>query len=123
MRALFTLFLCVFLSSCGEPAASTLFFTMKSANGTGSEGRFLVSTTGVISESGVQGDDGSGRTRRITIDKIEDDGITLTVSLTIMESAKPPRELKKQMFVPYGQDTTVAQLSDMTLTAHLERNQ
>lgn len=93
---------------------------MKSDNGTESDSRFRVSATGLLAESGDQGSDGAGVTRSITIDKIADDGITLTAVLTRTDSDSPPREVKEQMFIPYGKELTVARIGGATLMARLE---
>ena len=95
-----------------------LHLTMKRENGTSSISRFRVFRTGRITESG----DGAGVRQSVTIDKIADDGVTLTVTLISDIPESPAEESKKQIFVPYGKEIIVPDLKDTTVTARLERN-
>ena len=117
IRAL-SLLACVLLCGCGEPAAPTLHLTIKRDNGSSSVSRFQVFRTGRITESS----DGEGVTQRVTIDKIADDGVTLTITLVADLPNAPAEQPKKQIFVPYGTEETVVDLKDATLTTRLERN-
>ena len=112
----------VLLCGCGEPEASPmLHLTLKQGDHTKSVLRFRVFRTGRITDSGDRSSDGSGISHSVTIDKITDDGITLTVTLTTDVSDSPRDESKKQVFIPYGRDVTIFNLKDTTLIARLER--
>ena len=121
IRAL-SLLACVLLCGCGEPAAPTLHLTIKRDNGTSSVSRFQVFRTGRITESGDRGRDGEGVTQSVTIDKIADDGVTLTITLVGNLRNAPAEQSEKQIFVPYGAADTVADLKGTTLVARLEPN-
>lgn len=83
-----------------------------------SVGRYRVSRTGVIDETGEIGDDGAVITREtITIDKIADDGVSLTIKFLDSDGG----ESSKQIFVPYDKEISVAVSKDATATARLER--
>ncbi|PAY15573.1 hypothetical protein CKO51_31085 [Rhodopirellula sp. SM50] len=110
------------LCGCGEPAAPTLHLTIKRDNGTSSVSRFRVFSTGRITESGDRGSDGGSVAESVTIDKIADDGITLTITLVANIPNAPADESKQQIFVPYGTEVTVVDLKDAALTARLERH-
>lgn len=112
---------CLLLSGCSEPEAPLLHLTMKRDDGTSSVLSVRVFRTGPITDSGDRGSDGAGVRQSVTIDKIADDGITLTVTLVGIPSA-PAQESKEQIFVPYGPEGTVTDLKDGTLSARLVRN-
>lgn len=99
-----------------------LHLTIDRENGTDSISRFRVFRTGRITESGDRGIDGSGVREDVTIDKITDDGVTLTITLISDIPDTPTMESKKQIFVPYDKEITVTDWKDSTITARLERN-
>ena len=80
----FGCFLCIV--GCSDPSANapTLKLTVERDNGS-SVGRYRVIQTGLIAGSGVSGDDGSVVSQAITIDRITDDGVTVTVTITDSE--------------------------------------
>ena len=79
---------------------------------------YLVSRTGVIDETGEIGDDGAGiTTETVTIDKIANDGVTLTIKYLDSDGG----ESSKQILVPYDKEISVAVSKDATATARLER--
>ena len=121
MRRLIISIACIIMCGCGEPESSTLHLTSKRDNGTSSVSRFRVFYTGRIAASSDRSSDGAGISRSVTIDKIADDGVTLTVTLTIYIPDSPAEESKKQVFVPYGKDVTVAHVKDTTLIARVEQ--
>lgn len=99
-----------------------LHLTIKRENATSSISRFRVLRTGRIADSGDEGGDGAGVRQSVTIDKIADDGVTLTVTLLSDIPDAPAEGSTKQIFVPYGKEITVPDLRDASVTARLERN-
>lgn len=106
------------LSGCGDPSANApmLNLTIESPNGN-STGRYRVFHTGLIAGSGDHSDDGSGMSKTVTIDKIEDNGVRVTVAITDSDGGKST----KQMLVPYDQEITVPIAESAKVTAYLER--
>jgi hypothetical protein len=115
------LVLAIVLSGCGDgdPVANDpmLILNVKRGNNE-SPGRYRVSHTGVITESGEGPTGGAVTTSEtVTIDKIADDGVTLTISLLDSDG----RKSSKQIHVPYDKEISVAVSKDVTATARLER--
>ncbi len=112
----------VLLSGCGggDPVANDPMLKLNVKRGNSeSVGRYRVSHTGVISESGERSPDGAGTSEKVTIDKIADEGVTVTITFTESDTG----ESSKQFLVPYNQEITVAISQDITATAHLERQE
>ena len=86
-------------------------------------GKFRVFRIGPITDNADRKSNGAGTGESVTIDKIADDGVTLTITLTIYIPNSPADESKTQIFIPYDRETTVALPNDTTLIAHLERKQ
>ncbi|QDU39409.1 hypothetical protein Mal4_37540 [Maioricimonas rarisocia] len=97
-----------------------LHLTITQDDGTSTVSSFRVFRTGRITDSRDSGSDGAGGSQSVTIDKIADDGVALTVVLIVDNAAA--EESKKEIFVPYGPEDTVADLNGTTLVARLERN-
>jgi len=122
MNRLILLVVAVLLSGCGggDPVANDpmLILNVKRGNNE-SLGRYRVSHTGVISDTRGGPTGGAVTTSEtITIDKITDDGVTLTISLLDSDGGKS----SKQILVPYDKEISVAVSKDTTATARLERN-
>ena len=110
----------VLLSGCGDgdPVANDPMLKLNIKRGNNeSVGRFRVTLAGVISETREIGPDGAGTSETITIDKIADDGVTLTIKILDADGG----EFSKQILVPYDKDISVALSKDATATARLER--
>ena len=123
MHRLIPFIVCLLLYGCREPEANApmLYLTLKGAI-FNSVGNFRVFRTGPITaDEDRNSSSGEGTSQSVTIDKIADDGVTLTVTLTIYVPNSPADESKKQIFIPYDRETTVALPKDTTLIAHLER--
>jgi NAD(P)H-hydrate repair Nnr-like enzyme with NAD(P)H-hydrate epimerase domain len=120
MHRIIPLIVSVLLCGCGDPSAKPpmLKLTVKRSNGT-SVGRYRVSHTGLIAGSGDRGGDGAVAGQSVTIDKIADDGVTVTI--TISDSAAG--ESSKQILVPYDKEITVAISKETTVIAQLERKE
>ena len=118
MNRLIPLVAAVLLSGCGDPDANAPMLKLNVKRGNGeSVGRHRVSRTGVIAESGDRGPDGAGTKETITIDKIADDGVTLTITILDADGGKS----SKKFLVPYDKEISVAVSKDATVTARLER--
>lgn len=120
MNRLILLAAAVLLSGCGDgdPVADDpmLILNVKRGNSE-SIGRYRVSRTGVIDETRDSGPDGAGTGETVTIDKIADDGVTLTIKILDSDGG----EFSKQILVPYDKEISVAVSKDATATARLER--
>jgi hypothetical protein len=119
MNRIIVLVAAVLLSGCGDPGANApmLKLTVKRANGE-SVGQYRVFRTGVITESGEGPTGGAVTTSEtVTIDKIADDGVTLTINILDSDGG----ESTKQILVPYDKEISVAISKDATATARLER--
>jgi hypothetical protein len=122
MNRLILLVAAVLLSGCGDgdPVANDPMLELNVKRGNNeSLGRYRVSRTGVISESEERGPDGAGTSETVTIDRIADDGVTLTISLLNSDGGKS----SKQFLVPYDKEISVTVSQDATATARLERNE
>lgn len=109
---------CVLLIGCGEAASPTLFVTSERTDGGGSKGRFLVQRTGLLSKTSDGMVAGPTTEQHLVVDEITDKGVMLTFA-TVDESGAQAIE---QVFVSYGEETTITTQDDTTWTAHLERN-
>ncbi len=112
----------VLLSGCGggDPVANDPMLKLNVKRGNNeSVGRYRVSRTGVIDETREIGPDGAGTRETVAIDKIADDGVTLTI--TILDS--DGEESSEQILVPYNKEVSVAVSKDATVTARLERKE
>jgi hypothetical protein len=121
MNRFILLVVAVVLCGCdyGDPIANDPLLTLNVKQGNGeSMGRYRISHTGVIDESKDSGPDGAGTRQTVTIDKIADDGVTLTIKL--VDSAG--EESSKQFLVPYDKEVSVPVSKDATATAQLERS-
>jgi hypothetical protein len=121
MNRLIPLVAAVLLSGCGDPDANApmLKLNVKRDHGE-SIGRYRVFRTGMIAhdESWEGGADGAVTTSEtVTIDKIADDGVTLTITILDSDGGKS----SKQLVVPYDKEVSVAVSKDATATARLER--
>lgn len=120
MHRLIPLIVFVVLSGCGGDGgenAPILSLRINRDNGN-SVGRHRVDRTGVISESGEGPTDGKVISREtVTVDKIADDGVTVTVTVLNSDTG----ESSKQFLVPYDKEITVGISDDTTATARLER--
>ncbi len=119
MNRLIPLVVAVILSGCGDgdPVANDPMLKLKVKRGNNeSVGRYRVSRTGVIDETREIGPDGAGTGETVTIDKIADDGVTLTIKILDSDGA----ESSKQILVPYDKEISVAISKDTTATARLE---
>ena len=108
------------LSGCGDgdPVANDPMLKLNVKRGNNeSVGRYRVSRTGVIDETREIGPDGAGPSETVTIDKIADDGVTLTIKVLDSDG----EESSEQVFVPYDKEISVAVSKDATATARLER--
>jgi hypothetical protein len=122
MNRLILVVAAVLLSGCGDrdPIANDPMLELNVKRGHAeSIGRYRVSRTGVIDETGESGPDGAGTSETVTIDKIADDGVTLTIKIVDSDG----EESRKQILVPYDQEISVAVSEDATATARLERSQ
>ncbi|CAN5159419.1 hypothetical protein BH23VER1_BH23VER1_03310 [soil metagenome] len=119
LHRIVSLIACLLLCACGDQSAHApmLKLAVKGANAN-SVGSHRVFRTGIISESGDSDSSGRGTTQRITVDKIADDGVTLTIQVT--DSSADSWE--RQIFVPYDEEITVDLPNDTTAIASLERN-
>ena len=121
MNRLIPLVAVVLLSGCGDgdPVANDPMLKLNVKRGNAeSIGRFRVSRTGVITESLHRPTRGAVTTSEtVTIDKIADDGVTLTITILESDGGKS----SKQIIVPYDKDVSVAVSKDVTATAGLER--
>lgn len=95
-----------------------LKLTVRRDSGT-SVGQFRVSHTGLIAASGDRGDDRTITAQAVTIDKIADDAVTLTITISDSDAG----ELTKQIRVPYDEEIIVAVSEEVTVIAQLERNE
>jgi hypothetical protein len=110
----------VLLSGCGDgdPVANDPLLNLNVKRGNNeSVGRYRVSRTGVIDETTETGPDGAGTSETVTIDKIADDGVTLTIKILDSDGG----ESSKQILVPYDKEISVALSKEATATARLER--
>jgi hypothetical protein len=74
----------------------------------------------VIGESGERGPDGAIATSEtISIDKIGDEGVSLTITVFDSDGGKS----SKQFVVPYDKEVSVAVSTSATATARLERTE
>jgi hypothetical protein len=122
MNRLIPLVAAVLLSGCGDgdPVANDPILKLNVKRGNSeSIGRYRVSRTGVIDETRESGPDGAGTSKTVTIDKIADDGVTLTIKILDSDGG----EFSKQILVPYDKEISVAVSKDATATARLERKQ
>jgi hypothetical protein len=122
MNRLIPLVAAVLLSGCGDgdPVANDPILKLNVKRGNSeSIGRYRVSRTGVIDETRESGPDGAGTSETVTIDKIADDGVTLTIKILDSDGG----EFSKQILVPYEKEISVAVSKDATATARLERKQ
>ena len=120
MNRLILLVAVVLLSGCGDgdPVANDPMLKLNIKRGNlESIGRYRVSRTGMIDETADRGPDGAGRKETVTIDKIADDGVTLTVTILDADGGKS----SKQLVVPYDKDVSGSVSIDATMTARLER--
>ena len=123
MHRLLLFIVCLLLCGCPEPEAKApmLHLTLKGTK-FNSVGSFRVFRTGPITGSeDRESSSGEGTSQRVTIDKIANDGVTLTITLTAYVPDSPADESKKQIFIPYDKETTAVLPKDTTLIAHLER--
>ena len=123
MHRLIPFIVCLLLCACREPDANApmLHLALKGTK-FNSVGKYRVFRTGPIAGGEDRSSStGEGVSESVTIDKIADDGVTLTVTLTVYVPNSPADESKRQIFIPYGREITVALPKDTTLTAHLER--
>jgi hypothetical protein len=110
MRRLVPSLICVLLCGCATPSYThAVGVAVKCANGIQSSGG-AVFRIGPITESGnlgpitesenrpATGTNGDACRHRLTIDKIEDNGVTLTIYV----SNSSQKEWKKQIFISYG---------------------
>ena len=120
MNRLIPLVAAVLLSGCGDgdPVANDPMLKLNVKRGNAeSIGQFRVSRTGVISETRGGPTEGAVTTSEtITIDKIADDGVTLTIKILDSDGG----EFSKQILVPYDKEISVAVSKDATATARLE---
>jgi hypothetical protein len=94
-----------------------LTLKMERQNGTShSIGRYRVFSTGVLSESGDVDGNGQGESRRVTINEITDDGVTLTFEMT----GRSGEEFTREIFLRHNQETKVDLPNQLTLVAKLE---
>jgi hypothetical protein len=123
MNRLILLVAAVILSGCGDgdPIANDPMLHLKVKRGNNeSVGRYRVSRTGVIGESGERGPDGAIATSEtISIDKIGDEGVSLTITVFDSDGGKS----SKQFVVPYDKEVSVAVSTSATATARLERTE
>ena len=118
MNRLIPLVATVLLSGCDDPGANApmLKLTVKRDNGE-SVGRYRVFRTGLIAGSGERSAEGAVTSQTVTIDKIADDGVTLTITIPDSDG----EESSTQILVPYDKEISVAVSKDATVTARLER--
>ena len=122
MYRLATLLVCVFLCGCVDPSARAPMLTLKLERQDGTShsiGRYRVFSTGVLSESSDRDDSGRGESQRLTIDKIVDDGVTLTFEM----SDRSGEGFRQSVLLRYGEETKVDLPNQATLVAKLEANQ
>jgi len=120
MNRLILLVAAMLLSGCGDgdPVANDPMLKLNVKRGNNeSVGRYRVSRTGVIDETREIGPDGAGTRETVTINKIADDGVTLTIKIVDSDGG----ESSKQILVPYDKEISVALSKDATATARLER--
>jgi hypothetical protein len=118
MHRIIPLLICAIFSGCNTSIANAplLRLSIKGERGW-STGIFRVQHTGVITESGVGNSGGEGISERVTVDKIADDGITVTIEI----SDSSAEDQRKQIFIPYGEETTFDFPSGTTVTASVEQ--
>ena len=112
----------VFVLLCGcrdqNANAPLLKLTVKRDNGS-SVGQYRVLHTGLIAGSEDGGDDGAVARQSVTVDKIAEDGVTVTVTVLDSETGRS----SKQFLVPYDEEITVAISPEATATARLKREE
>lgn len=120
MHRIIPLVVSVLLCGCGDPSANApmLKLSVKRDNGS-SVGQYRVFHTGVIAKLGDGGTDGAVRSQTVMIDKIAEDGVTVTVTVFDSDAG----ESSKQFLVPYDKEITVAISQQATATARLERKE
>jgi hypothetical protein len=120
MHRIIPLIVSVLLCGCGDSSANApmLKLTVTRDNGT-SVGRYRVTHTGLIASSGGRGGDGAVTGQAVTIDKIADDGVTLTITISDSEAG----ESSKQILVRYDKEITIAISEEVTVIARLERKE
>lgn len=116
-RPFFPLLFLMLLVGCGDPSATApmLKLTVKSETGS-SRFRGRIFHTGLIAASEDGGSTGERSGQRLLIDNITDDGVTLTIE----SSSSSAEDWKRQVFVPYGEETTVELPNQATIVASLE---
>jgi len=120
MNRLIPVVLAVLISGCGDgdPVANDPMLELRVKRGnTESVGRYRVSRTGVIDQKRDSGPNGAGTSETVTIDKIADDGVTLTIKILGSDGG----ESSKQILIPYDKEISVAISKDVTARAQLER--
>ncbi len=120
MRQITALIVIVLLCGCTDPSSEgpMLKLTIKRDNGS-SVGRYRVTHTGTISDSGDGGGEGQSTGEAITIDKIADEGVTVTVTIVDSEDGGS----RKQFLVPYDKVITTEIAEKATVIAQLEREE
>ncbi len=106
---------CILLCGCGVPKANApMLHLTVTHDGVGeSIGTYRVSNTGLVAGSG----DGASTCQAITVDKIADDGVTVTISISDSDTGNS----SKQFLVPYDKEITVAISKEATVKARMER--
>ena len=120
LHRIMALLVAAFFLGCSDarPNAPLLKLTVQRDNGT-SVGSYRVSHTGLIAGSGERSGDGAATGQSLTIDKIADDGVTLTITVSDPDSG----DSSQQIQVPYDEEVTVAVSEEVTVIARLERQE
>jgi hypothetical protein len=110
---------CLLLCGCrkrdAHPPMLHLAFHGTNSN---SVGTFRIAHIGPVTKSGSgKSAAGAAMGHSVTVEKIADDGLTLTVVV----SDSSAQNSKTQVLVPYDRKIVVPLTKDTTLTAHLER--
>ncbi len=122
MHRVISLLVFLLLCGCGDPSATAPMLTLKVESQNGkfhSIGSYRVFSTGVLSESGDVDGNGQGESRRVTINEIADDGVTLTFEM----SGRSGEGFTREIFLRHNQETKVDLPNQSTLVAKLETRQ
>lgn len=122
MHRFIVLLVFLLLGGCGDPSATAPMLTLNVENQNGTIhaiGSYRVFNTGVLSESGDVDGNGQGESQRVTINKIADDGVTLTFEM----SGRSGEEFKREIFLRHNEEIKVDLANQSTLVAKLETRQ
>jgi len=120
MHRIIPLIVSVLLCGCSDPSANAplLKLSVKRDNGS-SVGQYRIFRTGMVAGGGDGGGDGAVATQTVMIDKIAENGVTVTVTIFDSDTGQS----SKQFLVPYDKEITVDISQQATASARLERKE